>query len=121
VSPSIPELQPSGDGIARSSTVFYPVFVTDLTSLKIRKIAGCQQSNSHAEAPLTIAKYNSFFTIVKFETKIFLRGGLWNSERSEDIRSAGCQPAFSCGAGSIGPQPISKKEAPGPIEIRVSP
>jgi hypothetical protein len=40
--------------------------------LKIRKIAGRQQSNSHAEAPLTIAKYNSFFIIVKFETKIFL-------------------------------------------------
>jgi hypothetical protein len=37
--------------------------------LKIRKIAGRQQSNSHAEAPLTIAKYNSFFIIVKFETK----------------------------------------------------
>jgi hypothetical protein len=39
--------------------------------LKIRKIAGRQQSNSHAEAPLTIAKYNSFFIIVKFEKKLF--------------------------------------------------
>ena len=99
MSPSIPELQPSGDGIARSSTVFYPVFVTNLTSLKIRKIAGRRQGNTPTRAPLTIRKYNTFFIIVKQRRKSFLAPGLWKSVGREDIRSA---KSLSAGISGVG-------------------